>query len=91
MANVFKTIFTGALVGAIAFFMPGIFLFFLAFMLLAKFLFMGMWAGRWNHSHYRWAMADKLRSMSDEEYREFREKYNSCCGYHPQNKEEKMQ
>ncbi len=82
--NLVKPIIGGILFGAAIFF-AGPFLFFI---LLLKFIFTPFGMGRMmmHHRYYspmgmhpnmRYAMADKIRSMSEEEYASFKEKMNS--------------
>ncbi len=79
--SILKTVFVGIIIGALAFFMPkllvGIFIFSLIMRLFC----------RCGHGHCggyrrggRFAMMDKLRSMSDEEYAEFKNNHGrGCC------------
>ena len=82
--QVLKTIIFGALVGAALFAAP-----FFALKVLLVFLFIGFifrvfrgrryhrfggWRGPWG-----WAYADKIRGMSDQEYDDFKEKFQNGC------------
>jgi len=73
-----KLIVGGILFGAFLFFLP-----FLLFKVFFFFLILGTisWffrGRRKNYAQYRWAMADRIRSMSDEEYQQFREARSHC-------------
>ena len=82
--QVLKTIIFGALLGAAIFAAPffvlKVFIFFLIVGLIFR-LFRGRgyrrrgWRGPW-----AWAYADKIRSMSDQEYQEFKDNYGGHCG-----------
>ena len=71
--SIFKLILAGMLFGAVVFFMPmfilGIFIFFAIFR-----LFMRMTMGRGRFMEHRLAFANKIRSMSEEEYAGFKQK-----------------
>ncbi|MBI3240505.1 MAG: hypothetical protein HYZ43_16950 [Flavobacteriia bacterium] len=77
-----KSILIGALTGAILFFAPGfIFGLFLTFLIFRLMIGRRMHRGRF--SEYRLAFADKVRSMSDEEYAQFKNNmhthHHHCC------------
>lgn len=85
--SIFKPIIGGIFLGAFIFFTGPL----LLIVLLLKFIFtpFGMgkvmmqhrFAGAMGpHPHMRFAMADKIRSMSDEEFNSFKEKMNSRFG-----------
>ena len=79
--SILKTVFVGIIIGALAYFMPkllvGIFIFSLIMRLFC----------RCGHGHCgghrgggRLAMLDKIRTMSDEEYAEFKNNHGrGCC------------
>lgn len=84
--SVFKPILAGLIIGAAAFFMPFFVLKILLFLLVAG----AIWRlFSWRSWHYRqnyyYALADKIRSMSEEEYKEMKNKTrpwdHHCCGY----------
>ena len=86
--QVLKTIVFGALVGAALFAAPFFVLKVLVVFLIIGFLFR-IFAGRRYHRRgwrgpWGWAYADKIRTMSDQEYEEFKEKfqYGYGCGPH---------
>jgi hypothetical protein len=82
--QVLKTIIFGALIGAAIFAAPFFVLKVLAFFLIVG-LFFRIFRGR--RGHYRrkwggpwgWAYADKIRTMSDEDYQSFKENYSQRC------------
>jgi len=86
--TVLKIIAIGAVIGAVAFFAPVVlFTFLLAAMLMRLFFFRRF--SHWNFAAHKLAFADKIRSMSDEEYASFKTRitsYNAhhCAGHHSQ-------
>ncbi len=74
-----KTIIGGILLGTALYFVPffllKVMIFFLVFGTIAWF-FRGR---RRHHYAYRWAMADRIRSMSDEEYEHFKSERVKCA------------
>jgi hypothetical protein len=73
------TIGKGILIGTFLFFIPKLlFLFFIPFILFRIFFFRRMNGG--NIWGYKLAFADKVRSMSEEDYEQFRSNgpYNHC-------------
>jgi len=85
--SIFKPILFGVLFGAGLFFVPFLLLKVLFFILLISFICRIFWrrSGGWKHrTHYNLAFADKLRSMSDEQYAEFKNNNyqgnDNCCG-----------
>jgi len=83
--SILCTVVTGILVGAAAFFMPHL--------LLGVFIFFGiiglLHCGCRRHGccghgrNHRFEMMDKIRSMSDEEYSEFKNNHGrGCCSSH---------
>jgi len=90
--SIFKTIIAGALAGAALFFMPFFLLRVFAFFLIAGTFFrffIGRGLRRGFGPGVRPAFADKIRSMSDEEYNQFKQKAQQNCGKHAQAKETK--
>lgn len=89
--SVFKTIAAGILIGAIAFAMPffllrAVVFFFLIGGLLR--LFIGHRLGkRFGGRRFQMVFADKIRSMSEEEYTLFKTKFQNHCGNNQYNKE----
>lgn len=82
--QVIKTIIVGALLGAAIFAAPFFVLKVLAFFLIIG-LFIRIFRGR-RYYHRRgwkgpwgWAFADRIRSMSDKEYQEFKDSYSQHC------------
>jgi len=81
--QVIKTIAFGALLGAAIFAAPFFALKVILFFLIIGFFFR-IFRGRghyhrrgWNYSG--WAYADKIRQMPEEEYQEFKNKYQRGC------------
>jgi hypothetical protein len=80
--SIFKPIIAGVLAGAALFFMPFFLLRLFAFFLIAG-LFFRFFIGRRMRKHgfgMRTAFADRIRSMSDEEYSQFKQKAQQHCG-----------
>ncbi len=81
MSNqVLKTILFGAVLGAVLFWIPffavKVLLFFMIFGLFFRFF-----KGKRYYGPSGWAYADKIRSMSDEEYENFKTNFrNRQCG-----------
>ena len=74
--SIVKVIVVGILFGTIAFFAPFLLIKVMLFIVIAGALFRLFWRGR---GHYgRFAMADKIRSMSDEEYTAFKNRRGRC-------------
>lgn len=79
--TILKTVFCGVTVGALAFFVPGLLVGLFVFMLIAR-LFCGC-----RHRHCcghgrggRFEMMDKIRTMSDADYAEFKSNHgHGCC------------
>ncbi|MBA3664702.1 MAG: hypothetical protein H0W61_10905 [Bacteroidetes bacterium] len=77
--SIFKPIIAGVLIGSAAFFMP----FFLLkavffFVIIGSIVRMVMWRRYYGGAHrYQLVNADKIRSMSEEEYTAFKNKMNS--------------
>ncbi|MES2555356.1 MAG: hypothetical protein V4604_04345 [Bacteroidota bacterium] len=80
--TILKSILIGALMGAMIFFAPG-FIIGLAITFLIFRLMIGRRMRGGRYGEYRLAFADKVRSMSDEEYEQFKSKVHShdrhCC------------
>ncbi len=75
--SIFKTIVAGIILGAGIFYLPFFLLrLLLAFLIIGTFFrfFIGRRFGRRLHP----AFADRIRNMSDEEYKLFKENYNNC-------------
>jgi hypothetical protein len=77
-----KIIAIGVLIGALAFFAPFIIISFLIIGLIIRLSF----RNRFSHGHYgtyKLAFAEKIRSMSEDEYTGFKTKLSSAhCGPH---------
>jgi hypothetical protein len=89
--SIIKPILIGILIGTAAFFAPFLMLKVLGFVLILGLIFKLFWWGSWRHRggwgghhgrmSYGVLFADKIRSMSEEEYAEFKNKYaNDSCG-----------
>jgi hypothetical protein len=81
--TILKSILAGAIFGTITFFAFKVILFFIVCGLLMKLFF-----GRRNR-HFRgglpmhkFAFADNIRNMSEEEYHAFKDKASNGCGHH---------
>ena len=86
--SILKPIVFGVLFGAAAFFVP----FFLIkaiffFVIIGFFCRMFWWGGRGHGMRYQMINADKIRSMSEEEYAEFKNKTSKdyCCNHNYRN------
>ena len=82
--QVLKTIIVGALLGAAIFAAPFFVLKVLAFFLIVGLFFRIFKGRRYNHRRgwkgsWGWTYTDKIRSMSDQEYQEFKENYRQHC------------
>ncbi|ASS49183.1 MAG: hypothetical protein A3D31_04355 [Candidatus Fluviicola riflensis] len=80
--TILKSIFIGALMGTMIFFAPG-FIIGLAITFLIFRLMIGRKMRGGRYGEYRLAFADKVRSMSDEEYEQFKSNIHNqdrrCC------------
>jgi len=77
--SVLKPILFGVLFGAAAFFAPFFLLKAVFFFLIIGAIWRLFWWRRgWHGYHYQMVMADKIRSMSEEEYNEMKKKFNDC-------------
>ncbi len=80
--QILKPILGGLIIGAALFFAP-----FFVLKVLAVLLLIGLLFRFFGRRHYRgpggWAYADKIRTMSDEEYLEFKSRWGRRCGRHP--------
>ncbi|MEI7502393.1 MAG: hypothetical protein WCJ61_03835 [Paludibacter sp.] len=79
--SILRTIVIGILIGATAYFMPHLLLgMFLFFALLRAFMCCGRGHCGSHRRGGRFQMMDKIRSMSDEEYVEFKNNHGlGCC------------
>ena len=78
--SIFRTVIMGALFGATLFFMP--------FFMVGFFICIGIFGffmrrriGWGQYGNHRFAFADKIRSMNDDEYQALKEKMSNahCC------------
>jgi hypothetical protein len=78
--SLITTIAKGMLIGTALFFLPPfLLLLFIPLMLFHIFMFRKMKGG--NYHNYKLAFADKVRSMSDEDYEQFKSQGpEHCCG-----------
>jgi len=79
--SVFKAIIAGAVIGAVAFFAPFVFLGFLIVGLIMRLIFFR----RFSHQHYTQhtlAFSTKIRTMNEEEFEQFKSGISSS-GMHP--------
>ena len=77
-AQIIKPILGGLLIGTALFFMP-FFLLKVAVVLLFIGLLFRLFGWRRYRGPYGWAFADKIRTMSDEEYKHFKSKWRGRC------------
>lgn len=75
-----RTILAGALIGAVIFAVPWFALKVVLFLLIIG-IFFRVFRGRGHRGRYGWTYPDKIRSMNDQEYEEFKNKWGSRCGY----------
>lgn len=79
--SIFGPIIFGIIFGAAAFFAPFFFLKAIFFFMIIGFIMRMFWWRRhaWHYGYqYQTIFADKIRSMSEEEYAEFKNKFNAC-------------
>lgn len=76
--SIFKAIVAGILIGAFAFFAFKVFITFLVFGLIFM-IFGRAFHGRSGYHGHHLAFADRIRSMSDEEYAGFKNKMATGC------------
>ena len=75
-----RTILAGVLIGAVVFAFPWFALKVIFFILIIG-AFFRIFRGRRHRGPYGWAYADKIRTMDDHEYEEFKNKFRGHCGY----------
>lgn len=77
-ARIIKPIIAGLIIGAALFFAP-----FFVLKVLAVLLLIGLVFRLFGRRRYRgpggWAYADKIRTMSDEEYQQFKSRWGRGC------------
>ncbi len=84
--RIFKAVIAGILGGAALFFLPFFILrlfLFILFIGLAIRLVVGIGfrrGGHWRGRGFNPQFADKIRSMNDEEYNQFKQKFTAGCG-----------
>ena len=83
--QILKTIVFGAILGAALFWMPLFILKIFLFFIVIGFFFR-FFKGRRYYGPSGWSYADKIRSMSDDEYVEFKDTYKGRCGYYENTK-----
>jgi hypothetical protein len=84
--TILKTVLCGIMVGALAFFVPGLLVGLFVFMLIAR-LFCGCRSRHYCGGHCcghgrggRFEMMDKIRTMSEADYAEFKSNHgHGCC------------
>lgn len=84
--SIAKPIVIGIILGAAIFFIPFIVIRIILFVLIAGLLFR-LFAGRrsWRRFNGNYTLfTDKIRSMSEEEYAQFKLNSSRGCGYHQQ-------
>ena len=92
--KIFRAIMIGALTGAALFFLPFFilrgFLFFLFIGFIIRLVAFGRWRRRgFIGSGFNPGLADKIRSMSDEEYNNFKQNFRNGFGRNYQNNKPK--
>ena len=84
--SIVKPIIGGVLIGAALFFIPFFVLRVAVFVLIIGLLFRLFGRGSWGPAGRRQErftrFADKIRNMTDEEYNQFRERFQYGCGGH---------
>jgi hypothetical protein len=83
--SILKVTLAGIAIGALAFFVPKLVVGFFVLALLMRLLFCRKRHGSCGSGHgmHRFYMADKIRSMSEAEYTEFKNKHSKgCCHHH---------
>lgn len=87
--SIIKPIAFGVMFGAAAFFMPFFLIKAIFFLMFISFIFKMFWWRRGGHMgmQYQVLYADKIRSMSEEEYTTFKNnvQHNHCCHNHGYN------
>lgn len=84
--NILKTVIVGALIGASLFFIPFFVLRIFAFFLIIGGLIRLFGAGRFGRYRrgfgpgFNPAFADNIRNMSEEEYSQFKQRFEGGCG-----------
>jgi hypothetical protein len=82
--SILKVVAAGIAIGAIAFFMPKLLIGIFIFAILMRLIFCRTGHGHCGHQHgmHRFEMADKIRSMSETEYAEFKNNHSfGCCNH----------
>ena len=77
-AQIMKPIIGGLIIGTALFFLPFFLLKVLAFLLVVGFL-LRLFGWRRYRGPRGWAYADKIRTMSDEDYNRFKDKWSGGC------------
>lgn len=85
--SILKTIAAGILLGAAAFYMPFFLIRTLLFILIIAALLRLFVRPRFGGRGFQVAFANKIRTMSDEEYAGFKKKLESRCGKSNDNEE----
>ena len=79
--KILKSIVIGALFGTAAYFMPKLIIGMFLFFAITR-LFMSKRCGKGKFGTHRLAFMDKVRSMTEEEYTNFKNSMsNGCCGH----------
>ena len=84
--SILKVVLVGIAIGAMAFFVPKLLAGIFIFAILVKLIFCGKGHGCCgsHHGMHRFGMADKIRSMSETEYAEFKNNHSKgCCNNKP--------
>jgi len=82
--QILKHVLVGLLLGTALYYLPFFFIGKVIFFLLVMTLIFGWFRRRRYYGPYGWNYADKIRSMSDDEYSEFKEKFGRGCDYRNQ-------
>ena len=81
--SIIKTVLFGSFLGAALFFAPFLLLKGILIIILVSFIFKIFWWSGFSSRRvmqYRMANSDQIRNMSEEEYSEFKSKYDNKCG-----------
>jgi len=76
--SILKSVAGGILIGAAIFFMPRLIIGVIILMAIFRFMFWRRMGSAWHRTH-RFAMADKIRTMTDEEYQKLKDEYGKGC------------
>lgn len=87
--QILKHVLIGLFIGATLYYLPFFFFGKVIFFFLAMVFVFNFFRRRRYYGPFGWNYADKIRSMSDDEYSEFKEKAGHGCGYSNQTENKK--